>query len=111
MKKVCFLWAVSALLTLTGCEAVDSVVSATREKTLAVGCDTWGGGVDMSLAEAEQPVPSLSGWFGRRRVWYISVKDEKSGDAAARIVKAGLSSVELSAAASGVTLSEREGNL
>lgn len=51
---------------------------------------------------AESPVPNLSAWFDRRKVWYVSVKDKSTGEAAAKVVKASNSSLDVSAGASGV---------
>ena len=87
---------------LSGCAAVDSLTDATKDKSIAAGSDTWGGGADISAVSAESPVPSLSAWFGRRKVWYVSVKDKSTGEAAAKVVKASNSSLDVSAGASGV---------
>ena len=78
--------AIAALLS--GCAAVDSLTDATKDKSIAAGSDTWGGGADISAVSAESPVPNLSAWFGRRKVWYVSVKDKSTGEAAAKVVKA-----------------------
>lgn len=87
---------------LSGCAAVDSLTAATKDKSIAAGSDTWGGGADISAVSAESPVPSLSAWFGRRKVWYVSVKDKSTGEAAAKVVKASNSSLDVSAGATGV---------
>ena len=89
-------------MMLAGCTAVKSVAQATKDKTIAAGSDTWGGGADISAVSAESPVPSLSAWFGRRKVWYVSVKDKQTGEAAAKVVKASNSSLDVSAGASGI---------
>lgn len=73
-------------------DAFDKVTDATKLKTLAAGSDTWGGGAEVTPASAEQPVPHMYGWFGRRRVWYVSVKDKDTGEAAAAVVRASNSS-------------------
>lgn len=96
----------AALLLNSGCAAVASVTAATREKSVAVGSDTWGGGAELTLATPEQPLPTLSGWFGRRRVWYVSVKDRDTGEAAAAVVRAGHAGLSVAAGASGIGLSQ-----
>lgn len=99
--------AVATLAFLTGgCTAFKTLAAATRDKSVAAGSDTWGGGFEAKTASVETPVPSVEGWFGRRRVWYVSVKDAATGRAAAEAVKAGNSPVSLDAGASGVTLSQ-----
>lgn len=89
-------------LLLAGCTAVKSVAQATKDKTIAAGSDTWGGGAAGSAATVENPTPTLDFWFGRRKVWYVSVKDKETGEAAAKVVKASNSSLDVSAGASGI---------
>lgn len=96
----------AAVLPLAGCTAVEAITEATREKSVAAGADTWGGGLELSVATPEQPFPNLSGWFGRRRVWYVSVKDRETGEAAAEVVKAGHSGLKVEATAAGVALQQ-----
>ena len=91
-----------AAAVVSGCTMVDSVTDATKAKTVAAGSDTWGGGGCLAAATAENPVPSIDFWFGRRKAWYISVKDKDTGDAAAKIVKASNSSLEVKAGTDGV---------
>ena len=97
---------VALILALTGCAAVEAVTDATREKTIAAGSDTWGGGMEAKTASADCPVPGFEGWFGRRRVWYVSVHDAKTGQAAAEVVRASNSAVTVKAAADGVTVAQ-----
>ena len=91
------------LPALTGCEAVTAVTESTREKSIAAGSDTWGGGMEAKAATVDCPVPGFECWFGRRRVWYASVKDAKSGKSAAEIVRASNSPLSVTAAADGLT--------
>lgn len=91
------------LPTLTGCEAVKSVTDSTKEKSIAAGSDTWGGGMEAKAATVDCPVPGFECWFGRRKVWYASVKDAKSGKSAAEIVRASNSPLSVSADADGLT--------
>ena len=49
--------AIAALLS--GCAAVDSLTDATKDKSIAAGSDTWGGGADISAVSAESPVPCV----------------------------------------------------
>ena len=91
-----------AALMLTGCSAIKSVAQTTKEKAIAAGSDTWGGGGAGSAATVEKPTSSLDFWFGRRKVWYVSVKDKETGEAAAKVVKASNSSLDVSAGASGI---------
>lgn len=100
--KLPLILAAAVLLLVSGCTMVDSVTDATKAKTVAAGSDTWGGGGCLAAATAENPVPSIDFWFGRRKAWYISVKDKDTGDAAAKIVKASNSSLEVKAGTDGV---------
>lgn len=92
-----------AAASLTGCAALEKIPEATKDKTVALGSDTWGGGMDATVASPESPVPSLSGWFGRRKVWYVSVKDKDTGTAAAEVVKASNSSLTAGIGKDGIT--------
>lgn len=92
------------LVLVPGCSAVNSITGATKEKTLAAGSDTWGGGAEISVATLETPVPSFSFWFGRRRAWYSSVKDKDTGEAAARIVTASHSPLSVNAGTDGMSV-------
>ena len=97
------LLAALVLPALTGCEAVEAVTNSTREKSIAAGSDTWGGGVEAKTATADCPVPGFECWFGRRKVWYASVRDRATGQAAAEIVRASNSPLSVSADADGLT--------
>ena len=91
------------LVALTGgCAAVDAVTASTREKSVAAGSDTWGGGLEAKVATVDCPVPGFECWFGRRKVWYASVRDRATGQAAAEIVRASNSPLSISAGAGGV---------
>lgn len=95
--------AMALMVALTGgCAAVDAVTASTREKSVAAGSDTWGGGVEAKTATADCPVPGVECWFGRRKVWYTSVHDRATGLAAAEIVRASNSPLSLSAGTGGV---------
>ena len=96
------LMAALVLLVLTGCAMVEAVTDSTREKSIAAGSDTWGGGVEAKTATADCPVPGFECWFGRRKVWYTSVHDRATGLAAAEIVRASNSPLSLSAGTGGV---------
>lgn len=101
-------WILALLLVLTGgCEAVSAVTASTREKSIAAGSDTWGGGLEAKTATADCPVPGFECWFGRRKVWYTSVRDRATGTAAAEIVRASNSPLSLAAAADGLTVENR----
>ena len=103
ISRVSVLGAALVLLpVLTGCEAVNAVTASTREKSIAAGSDTWGGGVEAKTATADCPVPGVECWFGRRKVWYTSVHDRATGLAAAEIVRASNSPLSLSAGTGGV---------
>ena len=91
------------LPALTGCAMVEAVTDSTREKSIAAGSDTWGGGVEAKTATADCPVPGFECWFGRRKVWYASVRDRATGQAAAEIVRASNSPLSVSADANGLT--------
>lgn len=91
------------LPALTGCAMVEAVTDSTREKSIAAGSDTWGGGVEAKTATADCPVPGFECWFGRRKVWYASVRDRATGQAAAEIVQASNSPLSVTAASDGLT--------
>ncbi len=91
------------LPVLTGCAMVEAVTDSTKEKSIAAGSDTWGGGVEAKTATADCPVPGFECWFGRRKVWYASVRDRATGQAAAEIVRASNSPLSVTAAADGLT--------
>lgn len=101
--RLAVLLAATALIAAAGCAALEKIPEATKDKTVAVGSDTWGGGIDATVASPESPVPSLSGWFGRRKVWYVSVKDAQTGKAAAEVVKASNSSLTAGIGKDGLT--------
>lgn len=107
MRKSLLILGAALLLALSGCSMVDSVVSATMDKSVAAGTDTWGGGFEGSVAQLEQPVPSISGWFGRRRTWYVSIKTPETGYAAAEVVKASHAPITVSASATGAEVSDK----
>ena len=93
---------VAAVPLTGGCAAVDAVTASTREKSVAAGSDTWGGGLEAKVATVDCPVPGFECWFGRRKVWYASVRDRATGQAAAEIVRASNSPLSISAGAGGV---------
>ena len=99
-----------AAVLLTGCSAVESITTATAGKSLAAGSDTWGGGLEAKVATVECPVPGFELWFGRRKVWYTSIRDQKSGGAVAEVVRASNSPLELSADSSGMTAGNSAGD-
>ncbi len=96
----------AALLAITGCSAFQSLTEATREKSVALGSDTWGGGGEATVATPEAPVPSLSFWFGRRKAWYTSIKDKSTGQAAAEVVRASNTALDIKADATGIGASQ-----
>lgn len=97
------LLAALVLPALTGCAMVEAVTDSTREKSIAAGSDTWGGGVEAKTATADCPVPGFECWFGRRKVWYASVRDRATGQAAAEIVRASNSPLSVTADGDGLT--------
>ena len=97
------------LIGVTGCSMIEAVTAATREKSLALGSDTWGGGGEVTAAAAEQPVPTGSFWFGRRKMWYISVKDKESGSVLPETVQASNSSLTVDVSASGISAGNSAG--
>ena len=97
------------LPALTGCAMVEAVTDSTREKSIAAGSDTWGGGVEAKTATADCPVPGFECWFGRRKVWYASVRDRATGQAAAEIVRASNSPLSVTAADDGLTAENANG--
>ena len=103
------LLAALVLPALTGCAMVEAVTDSTREKSIAAGSDTWGGGVEAKTATADCPVPGFECWFGRRKVWYASVRDRATGQAAAEIVRASNSPLSVSADADGLTAENTTG--
>ncbi|MDD3885838.1 MAG: hypothetical protein PHI35_03085 [Victivallaceae bacterium] len=101
-----FFLTIITVIVCGGCSMVRDFTEATREKSLAVGSDTWGGGCELAVIGTEQPLPGLSGWFGRRRVWYVSIHDAATGEAAAQVVRAGNFDLSVSAGATGVTVTQ-----
>ncbi len=106
-KTIAGILGIIALTALNGCALAETVTGATRSKTIAAGSDTWGGGMEAKTASADCPVPGFEGWFGRRCVWYVSVKDPESGNAAAEIVKASNSAIAVSASPAGIGIEQK----
>ncbi len=105
MKKLLMiLLAVAAVIVMTGagCSAFKDLTKATTDKAVALGSDTWGGGAEAKVADAENPVPYFEGWFGRRKVWYVSGKDAAVLNATANVVRASNSPISASVGASGI---------
>ena len=90
------------MVLLTGCSAFKDLTEATKDKAVALGSDTWGGGGEVKAADAENPVPFAEFWFGRRKVWYVSGKDAAVLNAAANVVRASNSPISASVGASGI---------
>src|SRR5574344_442100 len=85
---------------------VRTVTDGTKNKTLAAGADTWGGGGKASTVDVSgSPLPTLELWFGRHRVWYTSVLTKEQAEGAKGIVESSNSSLEAGVTSSGVTMS------
>ncbi len=111
MKKLLFptvlLAAVCPIVFLTGCQAFNTLAGGVKNKNIVAGSDTWGGNIEASLTGTAETAPcSISLWFGRRRVWYASVKDESNVKYLPEIVKASNSSLGITAGATGITISQ-----
>lgn len=94
------------LLALAGCSAIKSITDATKDKAVALGSDTWGGGGEVTMADPEKPVPNAEFWFGRRKVWYVSGKDAEAIKAAAEVVKASNSPISAGVGATGISMEQ-----
>src|SRR5574344_3027437 len=85
---------------------VKTVTDGTKNKTLAAGADTWGGGGKASTVDVSgSPLPTLELWFGRHRVWYTSVLTKEQAEGAKGIVESSNSSLEAGVTSSVVTMS------
>ena len=97
---------IAAATTLTGCQALNTLAGNTASKNIAAGSDTWGGDIEASLTGTAESAPlSVSMWFGRRRVWYVSSKDGTCKDLA-EVVKASNSALTISAGATGISVGQ-----
>lgn len=61
---------------LSGCTAMNNLSESVKNKNIAAGSDTWGGNIIFSLMDAAVPLPNITLWIGRRKVWYVSLKSD-----------------------------------
>lgn len=100
------LLAATGVLMIAGCSAFKDLTEATKEKAVALGSDTWGGGGEVKAADPENPVPFAEFWFGRRKVWYVSGKDAAVLNATANVVRASNSPINANVGTSGIGVSQ-----
>ena len=91
-----------ALLFVTGCKSLDNLTESVKNKNIAAGSDTWGGNIVMSLISMEMPLPNITLWFGRRKVWYVSIKENQPSADIAAIVAACNTPLSVNAGVQGV---------
>lgn len=104
--------ALATVSLLSGCTAMNTAAEGIKDKNIVLGSDTWGGDVTASLIGTAESAPlSFSAWFGRRKVWYASVKNGNDVKVMPEIVKASNTPLNVSAnpASLGVTQSGSEG--
>ena len=88
-----------------GCQALNTLAESAKNKNIAAGSDTWGGSFEGSFIGTAETAPlSFNGWFGRRRVWYASTRDDSK--ILPEIVKASNSSLGITAGPSGIGVSQ-----
>jgi len=105
MKKLILFALLASLILTEGCTALNNMTESMKNKNIAAGSDTWGGDVIFEFAGTESLFPNINIWFGRRRVWYVSLKEGNAKDIA-EIVKSSNSALEVSVGASGVNFKQ-----
>jgi hypothetical protein len=105
MKKILIaLLALISMIALTGCTAVNNLSESVKDKNIAAGSDTWGGNIDIGLSIENGYIPRIDFWFGRRKVWYASLKKDEATTDLKDIVAASNAPLDISAGASGVNV-------
>lgn len=105
MKKLLIVLLVLAgAIILTGCTAVNNLSESVKDKNIAAGSDTWGGNIDIGLSIENGYIPRIDFWFGRRKVWYASLKKDEATTDLKDIVAASNAPLDISAGASGVNV-------
>ena len=103
--KTAILITVSALMgiLLIGCTAMNNLTESVKNKNIAAGSDTWGGNCVLEMTgTSESMLPNINLWFGRRRVWYVSLKDQP--EIIPQIIEMSNSSLEVNAGMTGVSI-------
>lgn len=108
MKKILIaLIALISMIALTGCTAVNNLSESVKDKNIAAGSDTWGGNIDIGLSVENGYIPRIDFWFGRRKVWYVSLKKDEATADLKDIVAASNAPLDISAGASGVNVKNK----
>lgn len=102
MKLVIVILAILSIFALTGCAALDELAKSVQNKNIAAGSDTWGGSGDVGMTVDNGYIPNINFWFGRRKVWYVSLKKDEATKDIANIVKASNTPLEFKAGADGI---------
>lgn len=90
--------ALAAGSLLAGCTAMNTAAEGIKDKNIVMGSDTWGGDVTASLIGTAESAPlSFTAWFGRRKVWYASIKNGNDVKVMPEIVRAGNTPLSVSA--------------
>lgn len=108
MKKLALIIAaIAAAVTLAGCsDALVNLSESVKEKNIATGSDTTGGNIELSSKAENAWIPNIELWFGRRRVWYTSLKEGADVSQIPAIIKAGNQQLNLNAGATGVGVTQ-----
>ncbi|NCU27219.1 hypothetical protein EOM86_10950 [Candidatus Nomurabacteria bacterium] len=108
MKLIILILATIGILCLTGCSALDELAKSVQDKNIAAGSDTWGGSGDVGMTVDNGYIPNINFWFGRRKVWYASIKKDADVKVLPEIVKASNTPLEFKAGAEGIGASNSE---
>lgn len=101
--------AVFFTMMMTGCsDALTNVSESVKEKNIAAGSDTAGGNIELSSKAENAWIPNIELWFGRRRVWYVSLKKDADVKQIPAIIKAGNTPLGLTAGATGLGVTSGE---
>ena len=104
MNKIKLIGLFIALCLLSGCGTMNKAIESASKKNIAVGTDTWGGKIWVTMIGEESPLPSFGITFGRVKSWYISLKDEKSASILADAIKASNSSLGVNVSPKGASI-------
>lgn len=110
-KKICILIASAVIISLSSCTAMNNVSESVKDKNIAAGSDTWGGYGDVGFTMENGWIPNISFWFGRRKVWYVSLKKDESTKDIANIVNASNTPLGLSAGTNGIGATNGQSSL
>jgi len=94
-------------IMMTGCsDALTNISESVKEKNIAAGSDTAGGNIELASKAENAWIPNIELWFGRRRVWYVSLKKDADVSKMPDIIKAGNSELGIKAGTDGIGISD-----